>query len=149
MKNYKISALNEFLLSRGITSLGESSNSEPYTLITINNLPIYARLANSPQLLEKGLMGVERLDPNEGCLLDFNKEVQATLWMRNCKMNLQAATIDNNGKIIDILNMYHNDPYRVHRSSRPVRYALEMSEGFFTKFAIRVGDSVRLSDNRD
>lgn len=145
MKNYKIIAINHFLQQRGLSNVGTATRTPYlYTLITIGHLPIYARLANTPQLLERGLMEVNRLDLNEGCLLDFKKEVEANLWMRNCKINLQAATIGKDGKIVDILDMYCSDPYRVHRSSKPVRYALEMSEQFFTKHGIKVGDRVRL-----
>ena len=122
-----------------------SSTNIPYKLITINNIPIYARLANTPQLCEQGLMGVEKLDSNEGCLLDFGRKVEANLWMRNCKINLQAAMIDEDGTIIDILNMSHEDPYRAHRSSQPVRYALEMNENFFTDNQIVPGEKIRLS----
>ncbi len=145
MKNYKISALNRFLKHRGLPYvLANSSEEAPYCLLTIKNLPIYARLANTPRTLEKGLMGVARLDSNEGCLLDFGREVYSTLWMKNCKINLQAAMIDKSGKIIDILNMQYQNPNYQHHSSSPVRYALEMNEEFFTKNEIKVGDQFRL-----
>ena len=89
-------------------------------------------------------MGVSELGHNEGCLLVFASESPATLWMKNCKMNLQAATIDNTGKIVDILDMYYADPYRVHYSSKPIRYVLEMKEGFFSKNRIKAGDIVKI-----
>jgi uncharacterized membrane protein (UPF0127 family) len=89
-------------------------------------------------------MGVAHLDPNEGCLLCFPNDTLGHLYMKNCKINLQAAMIDHKGTIIDILNMTYDDPYRIYTSRRPIRYALEMSENFFTNNNIEIGDSLVL-----
>ena len=144
MEEYKVSALNHFFAEKGLKYSIGSSSCNPYKLIIINNIPIYARLANTPQLTEQGLMGVEKLGSNEGCLLCFGREVPASLWMKNCKINLQAATINSKGEIVDILDMYYKDPYVSHRASSPVIYVLEMPEGFFTKNNVKVGDRVRI-----
>ena len=144
MKDYKINALNDFFKSKGLTYRLASPSTSSYKLITINKIPIYARLANTPQAVEKGLMGVEALDSNEGCLLCFGYDAPANLWMKNCKINLQAVGITKAGEITDILNMTHKDPYYIHRTGQSVRYVLEMPEGFFTKNNIKVGDRVRI-----
>lgn len=145
MKEYKISAMRQFCKARGIPFQTSSQESTQYVLLTINKKPIFARLANTTASVRQGLMGVEQLDTNEGCLLDFQKPTDVRLWMSNCKMNLQAAMITEAGVIVDIMHMEYNDPYRVHPSSKPVRYALEMSEYFFTQNEIKVGDIVRIS----
>lgn len=144
MEDYKINALNGFFASKGLSHRFASSSTVSYKLITINNIPVYARLANTPQAVEKGLMGVEKLAENEGCLLCFSYDAPANLWMKNCKVNLQAVGITKAGEIVDILNMSHKDPYYIHKTSQSVRYVLEMSEGFFTKNNIKVGDKIRL-----
>lgn len=145
MKSYKISALNRYFKYQNLPyKLASSSSSDPHILLNIKNIPIYARLASTPHEVQQGLMGVTHLDANEGCLLDFGFETPANLWMKNCKINLQAATIDNAGTIIDILDMDYQDPYRIHRSSRPVRYALEMNQDFFSKYQIKPGDKIRI-----
>jgi len=146
MEDFKLIALNNFLKSKGIRhKFGCIESKESYILCFVNNIPIYARLANTPETLQRGLMGVAKLGHNEGCLLHFGKMAPISLWMKNCKINLQAATIDREGKIIDILDMYHTDPYRAHRSSKSVQYALEMSEGFFTENNIKAGDSIKIT----
>jgi uncharacterized membrane protein (UPF0127 family) len=123
------------------------SSSEQYQIIKIKDNIIYARVANTPELTKKGLMFVEHLDDNQGCLLDFKQNIYASLWMKNCKLNLQAATIDKYGKIVDILDMYYNDPNRLHHSTAPVRYVLEMPEHYFTSNKIEIGDSIILNDD--
>lgn len=115
-----------------------------YKLIYINNIPIYARVAANPASREQGLMGVTRLEPNEGCLFIFESPTYTSFWMKNCMINLQAATILQTGEIIDIHDMDYTNPYYIHKSSQPVIYVLEMSEKFFTNNNIKVGDLVQI-----
>ena len=145
MENYKLSAINNYLKKLGyISNPSDITTDNNYKLIIINHTPIYARLANTPTLLEKGLMNVDNLKYNEGCLLDFEQDSMPALWMRNCKINLQAAFIDKNNKITEIADMSYQNPYQVHRSSYPIRYALEMEQDFFTTHKIKVGDIIIL-----
>jgi len=113
-----------------------------YYSLKINKIPIYARLANTPSTREQGLMNIDSLEPNEGCLFVFDSDQLINFWMKNCKINLQTITIDSSGRIVDILDMKYEDPYYIHKSSCPVRYVLEMSEGFFTQNKITPGDQV-------
>lgn len=143
MKKYKLAAVFNRLKSKGY-KVATLENPLEHRLLFANDQPIYARLASSSEELAKGLMGVEFLDQDEGCLLSFGYDSYANLYMKNCKINMQAAMIDQNGKITDIVNMYYKDPYYIHKSSTPVRYALEMSENYFTNKNIKVGDIVKL-----
>ena len=145
MESYKISAIDNFLKKANIShKLPITSVSEKYTLLMIGKTPIYARVADTSEKLAKGLMFVEKLGSNEGCLLSFAYDTYADLYMKNCKLNLQTAMIDKQGTITDIINMSYKDPYYIHKASTLVRYALEMSEDFFNKKDIKVGDIVRL-----
>jgi len=143
MKRYKLAAIYNRLESKGY-KFSSLPNPLKYKLLFANNQPIYARVASSSAELAQGLMGVESLDTNEGCLLSFGHDTHCNLYMKNCKINLQAAMIDENGRITDIVNMYYNNPYYIHKSSTPVRYALEMSENYFTNKNIKVGDLIKL-----
>ena len=144
MEDYKLNAINNLLISKGLLNRSAGLPSVSYKLLSINNLPIYARLANTPESLKKGLMGVEKLGAQEGCLLDFGYPTVASLWMQNCKINIQTAMVDPNGTITEIVNMSYSDPTRLHRSSSLVRYALEMNEDFFTNNNVKVGMQVKL-----
>jgi len=144
MKDYQLNAINNLLITKGLQTRFASSSSIPYKLLSINNLPIYARLANTQESLRKGLMGVEKLGSSEGCLLDFGYPTIASLWMQNCKINMQTAMIDPTGIITEIVDMTFSDPTRLHRSASLVRYALEMNENFFTQNKIEVGTKIKL-----
>ena len=144
MKDYKLAAILQFCKERNLSTKLSSSTSIPYKLLNINNTPIYARFANTPETLSKGLMGVTQLQENEGCLLDFGYNTYASLWMKNCKINMQTAMIEPSGIITEIIDMSTSDPTRLHRSAQIVRYALEMSEDFFVNHHIKVGHQVKL-----
>lgn len=113
-----------------------------YIKIKICNIPIYARVCDTPELREKGLMNVERLEADEGCLFVLDRPQEASFWMKNCLINLQTAMILENKKICDIKDMYFSDPYCAHRSSQPVKYILEMPEKFFTNNNIAIGEEL-------
>jgi len=145
MENYKIAAINNYFKQKNLKySMDHNPTDISYRILLVNNTPIYARIANTPDLLARGLMHVEKLGQNEGCLLDFGQEVPVSLWMKNCKINMQTAMINKQGTIISIQNMYYTDPYRAHNSPHSIRYALEMSENFFDKANINIGDNIRL-----
>lgn len=142
MKDYKIAALKE-ILERNSKKLSRTSNLK-YKLLFINNKPIYAKLANTNQELAEGLMFVESLEEDQGCLLEFPYEQQANIWMKNCRMDLAAAMIDQDGVIVKIARMSHRDPYYIHNSPKPVKYVLEMNLDFFDKNNINLGDRVKI-----
>ena len=147
MDLYKLSALNTYFKRKNLNyrlPLSIPTTQSEYNLLFINETPIYARVAKTASELSQGLMGVSRLDPFEGCLLDFGRDQPVTLWMKNCKINLQAAMLDSNGLVIDIKDMNYQQPNVLHTSSLPVRYALEMSENFFTAQGVQVGDRLKL-----
>lgn len=141
MQDLKISTLSKFLEHKA-KSLSCSSSLK-YGLILLNNKPIYARLAKTDEELARGLMFVEALDENEGCLLEFPHPQMANIWMKNCKMNLAAAMIDEQGSIIKIAKMSYQDPYYIHNSPKPVKYVLEMNVDYFDRNQINVGDKLK------
>lgn len=144
MNYYKIAAIKSFLKKKNIINNLPNTAINNYKLLFINKVPIYAKVASSSEELATGLMFVDRLDPNQGCLLSFGYDTYANLYMKNCKINLQTAMINSCGIITDIVDMSYKNPYYIHKASVPIRYALEMPQDFFTTNLIQVGDTVRL-----
>ena len=121
-----------------------SSNEDcPRKQLVCNDIQINARLADTSEQREKGLMGVKSLSENEGCLLDFESEQPISLWMRNVPIDLDVAFINSTGIIVAIDHML-SEADIIYRSPSDVRYALEMSKGFFDKNGIKEGDTVLL-----
>jgi uncharacterized membrane protein (UPF0127 family) len=59
-------------------------------------------------------------------------------WMKNTLLPLSIAFIADDGSIVDLADM---EPLseRSHCSNKPVRFALEMNQGWFDKRRIGVG----------
>jgi uncharacterized membrane protein (UPF0127 family) len=105
---------------------------------------VTARIADTPALQERGLMGVTHLDANEGMLFVFGNEETRYFWMKDTPLPLTIAFLDANKTIVDVQDM---QPYNetIIASAAPAQYALEMNQGFFTQHAVRVGDTMRFS----
>jgi uncharacterized protein len=103
---------------------------------------IQAEVASTAADRTRGLMHRSGLGPDEGMLFDHHAAVDVCMWMKNTLIPLSVAFIDSGGMIVNIEDM---EPHTTdfHCSIRPVRFALEMNRGWFTKRNIRPGDRIR------
>lgn len=64
------------------------------TAVTLpDGFVVRARVADTPQKTEKGLMFVKRLAPDEGMLFVFDKEDDHMFWMKNTLVDLDIIFI--------------------------------------------------------
>jgi hypothetical protein len=91
-----------------------------------------------------GLMDRKHLGKEEGMFFIFEEEGYHSFWMKNTLIPLSIAFIDKEGRIVKITNM---KPLTLdsHPPPKPILYALEMNQGWFSKNGIKVGDVVRFS----
>ena len=103
---------------------------------------IDAELAKSPQELQTGLMFRPAMAANHGMLFAFERAGQQCFWMKNTLIPLSAAFIADDGRIV---NIEHMAPQTLdsHCSTQPVRYVLEMNEGWFARRGIKPGTRLR------
>jgi len=104
---------------------------------------VKAEIAVTQEERNKGLMYRKSLKDGEGMLFVFDRDDILSFWMKNTYIPLSIAFIANNGKIIDIKDMYPHDTNSV-KSSRSVRYALEAPQGWFLRAGVKEGDTVRI-----
>jgi uncharacterized membrane protein (UPF0127 family) len=99
---------------------------------------IDAQLAQTPQQREIGLMFRTSMPANEGMLFTFERPGQQCFWMKNTLIPLDIAFVDDAGAIVNIEQM---KPQTLdgHCSEKPVRYALEMNDGWFAKRGLKPG----------
>ncbi|MEO0086141.1 MAG: DUF192 domain-containing protein [candidate division WOR-3 bacterium] len=90
----------------------------------------------------RGLMFRQSLAPDSGMLFVFDQDEVLRFWMKNTFIPLSIAFIGRDGVISNILEMTPHDTTTPYRSTRPVRYALEMNSGWFQSHGIRAGDTV-------
>jgi uncharacterized membrane protein (UPF0127 family) len=101
--------------------------------------PLKVELARSPEERGQGLMRRKRLPDGEGMLFIFERDQVLSFWMKDTLIPLSIAFIASDGRIIEIRDMRPRDESPV-KSSRSVRYALEVPQGWFGRAGIRPGD---------
>jgi len=103
---------------------------------------IRAEVAADGATRARGLMMRERLEPNAGMLFVFQDKAGQCFWMKNTRIPLSIAFIEDDGTIVNIRDMQPLSE-ESHCSARPVRYALEMDQGWFARRGIKPGDRLR------
>ncbi|MCP5266034.1 MAG: DUF192 domain-containing protein [Burkholderiaceae bacterium] len=103
---------------------------------------IRAELADTPASQTVGLMYRRRLDGNDGMLFVFERAEAHCFWMRNTLIPLSIAFLDEDGTVVNIARMMPRSD-DTHCAQRPVRHALEMSQGWFEKRGVAPGDRLR------
>jgi uncharacterized protein len=87
-----------------------------------------------------GLMMRNKMAANQGMLFVFERPESHCFWMRNTLLPLSIAFIDDHGVIVNIADMKPQSDDS-HCSKKPVRYALEMNQGWFSSKGIKA-DSI-------
>lgn len=99
---------------------------------------ITAELAADDPMRTRGLMFRESLAPNHGMFFIFDGKSTRCMWMRNVPIPLSVAFLEDDGRIVNIAEMQPQSDDS-HCSSAPVRYALEMSKGWFAQRGLKAG----------
>lgn len=99
---------------------------------------IQAQVASTPQQREIGLMFRKQMAPHEGMLFVFEQPATQCFWMRNTLLPLSAAFVADDGTIVNIEDMAPMTETS-HCSTKPVRYVLEMNQGWFAKRGLKPG----------
>lgn len=103
---------------------------------------INAEVASTPEQRKQGLMYRKSMAPNDGMLFDFGAPAHVCMWMKNTYIPLSVAFIDQDGVIVNIEDMKPRTR-KNHCALKPVRYALEMNQGWFRQ--ISAGPGTRIS----
>jgi len=106
---------------------------------------VKAEIAKNDEEKSQGLMHRKKLDDGEGMLFIYNRDQILSFWMKNTLIPLSIAFIASDGRIIDIKDMYPHDENPVI-SSRSLRYALEVPQGWFARTGITAGDIVIINN---
>ncbi len=99
---------------------------------------IVAEVARTPQQRSTGMMMRARMAPHEAMLFVFDAASEQCFWMRNTLLPLSIAFIADDGTVINLADMKPRDDGS-HCSAKPVRYALEMNQGWFASRNIKPG----------
>ena len=99
---------------------------------------IEVQVAATPAQRQIGLMWRKDMPANEGMLFIFEQPSVQCFWMMNTLLPLTAAFIADDGSIVNLADMKPQTTDS-HCSSKPVRYVLEMNQGWFSKKGLGAG----------
>jgi uncharacterized membrane protein (UPF0127 family) len=120
---------------------------ETKTIVIANqagaDIPLTVELARTNEEQRMGLMFRKKLDDGEGMLFVYNRDQMLSFWMKNTIIPLSIAFISHDGRVIEIQDMRPQSLQSI-RSSRSVRYALEVPRGWFERAGITGGCAARM-----
>jgi uncharacterized protein len=102
---------------------------------------IKAEVADSQGERSRGLMLRQSLQANSGMLFVFESAAMHCFWMKNTLIPLSIAFLEEDGTIVTLADMQPHDETS-HCPAKPVRYALEMDQGWFKTKGIKPGDRI-------
>jgi uncharacterized membrane protein (UPF0127 family) len=108
------------------------------TVIQAGMFQINAQIAQTPQQRQIGLMFRKEMPAHEGMLFVFEEPQKQCFWMKNTLLPLTAAFVDDEGVIVNTADMQPQSTDS-HCSDKPVRFVLEMNQGWFAKKKIGKG----------
>jgi uncharacterized membrane protein (UPF0127 family) len=110
----------------------------PRVKLTAGFHQIDAQVAGTPQQRATGLMWRRDMPQHEGMLFVFEQAAVQCFWMMNTPSPLTAAFLSDDGTIVNLADMQPLST-QSHCSRRPVRFVLEMNQGWFEKKGLRAG----------
>ena len=110
----------------------------PRVKLSAGMYQITAQVAQTPEQRQTGLMFRKEMPQIEGMLFVFEQPGQQCFWMKNTLLPLTAAFVSDDGLIVNLADMKPQSTDS-HCSAKPVRYVLEMNQGWFAKKGIKAG----------
>ena len=133
------------LLALGVATAASAQTGPqrlPSIKLTAGIYVIGAELASTPEQREIGLMFRPAMGANEGMLFVFERAGQQCFWMKNTLIPLSAAFVADDGSIVNVEAM-KPQTLDAHCSTQPVRFVLEMNDGWFAKRGVKPGAKLR------
>lgn len=123
---------------------GQVMGDGPLVPIQIGDSNLQVEVAATPQKRQRGLMYRSALPDNEGMLFVFPETQALSFWMKNTLIPLDIGFFDEQGFLIEYKTMQPDNGKKIHTSSEPAKYALEMNQGWFKKHGIKKYDRLSL-----
>ena len=124
---------------------GAAAQPAPQSLPTVRlNAGIHniqAELAQTPEERSVGLMHRPSMAAPHGMLFAFEQPATQCFWMKNTLLPLSIAFLADDGTVVNIADMQPQTT-ESHCSAQPVRYALEMNQGWFAKRGVKSGSKL-------
>ena len=113
----------------------------PRVALTAGMYRIDAQVAATPTQRQIGLMQRRDMLAHEGMLFVFEQPGVQCFWMKNTPLPLTAAFVADDGTIVNLADMQPLSEDS-HCSAKPVRYVLEMNQGWFAQRGLKAGSKL-------
>jgi uncharacterized membrane protein (UPF0127 family) len=142
MKTILAALLTTLLFCASLCSAQEVPQTQlQRTTLSVGIHQIDTQVAATSEQREIGLMYRKEMPQHEGMLFIFENPSRLCFWMKNTLIPLTAAFIADDGTIVNLENM-KPQTLDSHCSAKPVRYVLEMNQGWFAKKGVKPGSKV-------
>jgi uncharacterized membrane protein (UPF0127 family) len=134
--------MNALLLTLALSLVSHSAWSQtaqtdlPRGQIQAGMYQIDAQVAATPEQRATGLMFRQDMPQHEGMIFIFEQPQVQCFWMKNTLMPLTAAFVADDGTIVNLADMKPLSQ-NSHCSEKPVRFVLEMKQGWFASKQIK------------
>jgi hypothetical protein len=142
MKYLPFCAFALFSLLMGTSAAQSPQTDLPRTVLSIGIHQIQTQLARTPEQHATGLMFRTEMPQQEGMLFEFTTPSQQCFWMKNTLIPLTAAFVADDGTIVNLEDMQAQTTVS-HCSAKPVRFVLEVNQGWFAKRGLKAGAKLR------
>ena len=129
------------IISTGTALAQEVQHAAEKTTLRVGTHTIKTEVARSEDARQRGLMYRRKLANNSGMLFIFEQKNTHCFWMHNTYIPLSIAFLDDDGTIINIEDMLPQTDTN-HCAKAPVRYALEVPQGWFAKKGVQAGAQI-------
>ena len=108
---------------------------------------VHVEVAQTDEQRQQGLMFRESLADDSGMVFMFFEEHSGGFWMKNTRIPLSIAFFDENGIILEILDMdpCTEDPCEIYDPGVSYYGALEVNQGMFDEWGVEKGDHITLT----
>ena len=133
------------ILSHGFNlahAQGQPQPELPLTDLYVGMHRLQSEVAVDPQHRAVGMMWRQSMPENRAMLFVFDVHAIHCFWMRNTLVPLSIAFLRDDGSIVNIKDMQPLKDTQ-HCPEEPVRYALEVNQGWFDKRNIKPNHQVR------
>ena len=136
--------MTRFALSLLLSLLSLSASAQqaqtdlPRSTLQAGMYQLDVQVAATPEQRAIGLMFRQNMPEYEGMLFVFEQATPQCFWMKNTLLPLTAAFVADDGSIVNLADMQPQTTTS-HCSEKPVRFVLEMKQGWFAKRGLKKG----------
>ena len=140
MMNTALSTLAALVLAAAAVPVcaQEPQTNLPRVTLSAGMHQIDAQVAQTIEQRTTGLMHRKEMPQHEGMLFVFERPTIQCFWMKDTLLPLSVAFVADDGTVVNLADM---KPLALdsHCSDKPVRFVLEMNQGWFAKKGIKPG----------